>query len=104
MDTPISRAEHEEFKHRMEDENHRQNKRLDVLEGEIREIRKLTETVAELAQSMKAMTKEQERQGVRLGKIESRDGETWRKVVIYSITTAVGLILGYFFTIAVKGV
>ena len=32
MDDVITRAEHEEFKKRIEDENHRQNKRIEVLE------------------------------------------------------------------------
>lgn len=34
----ISREEHEEFKKRIEDENHRQNRRLDLLEKNIQEI------------------------------------------------------------------
>ena len=94
MGDTISRQEHSEFAKRMEDENHRQNKRLEALEGEVREIRKLTETVAELAQSMKAMMKEQERQGERLEKIESRDGEMWRKAVMEVLKIVLGIIIG----------
>lgn len=35
MDTPITRAEHEEFRRRIEEEEHRQNRRLDIVEGNI---------------------------------------------------------------------
>ena len=32
MDNPISRAEHEEFRRRLEEENRRQDKRIELLE------------------------------------------------------------------------
>ena len=32
MDTPITRAEHEEFRRRLEEENRRQDKRIGLLE------------------------------------------------------------------------
>ena len=32
MDSPITRAEHEEFRRRMEEEHNRQNKRIELLE------------------------------------------------------------------------
>ena len=32
MDTPITRAEHEEFRRRMEEEHKRQDKRIEILE------------------------------------------------------------------------
>ena len=37
LDTPITRAEHEEFRRRIEDEHIRQNRRLELLEemGEV---------------------------------------------------------------------
>ncbi len=42
MDTPISRAEHEEFRRRMEDEHKRMNHRLGDLEETVRQIGELT--------------------------------------------------------------
>lgn len=95
MDTPISRAEHEEFVHRMEDEHTRQNSRLSALEDTVKQMNSLTASVAELAQSLKSMVKEQERQGKRLETLENRDGEKWRKMVGYAITTAVGIMVGF---------
>ena len=66
MDSPISRAEHEEFARRMDDQERRQDKRLELLEGVVREIGDLTLSVHTLAKSMESMVKEQEQQGKRL--------------------------------------
>ena len=95
MDTPITRAEHEEFRRRLEEENRRQDKRLELLEQSVREIGALTTSVEKLAQSVENMVREQERQGKRLEELESRDGEMWRKVVGYVITAVVTGVVGF---------
>lgn len=96
--TTISRAEHDEFARRQDEENKRQNKRLDAIEVTVREIGTLTTSVAKLAASMESMLKEQERQGERLETLEGRDGEMWRKVTGYIITAVLGIVLGFIFT------
>lgn len=98
MEGCITRAEHEEFCKRMEEENHRQNKRLELLEENVRQIGALTTSVEKLATSMANMVKEQERQGERLQELEERDGEMWRKVVGYVITSVIGIMVGFLFT------
>lgn len=98
MDTPITRAEHEEFRRRLEDENKRQDRRIELLEENVREMGALTTSVEKLAQSMECMVKEQEKQGKRLEVLEGRDGEMWRKVVGYIATAVIGIILGFVFT------
>lgn len=98
MEDAISRAEHEEFCRRIDDENNRQNKRLELLEENVRQIGALTTSVEKLATSMSNMVKEQERQGERLQELEDRDGEMWRKVVGYVITSVVGIVVGFLFT------
>lgn len=98
MDTPITRAEHEEFRKRLEEENKRQDKRIELLEENVREMSKLTTSVEKLATNMGSMVKEQEKQGKRLEALESRDGEMWRKVVGYIITAVVGIVVGFIFT------
>ncbi len=98
MDTPISRAEHEEFRKRIEDENQRQNKRIELLETNVRETSALTASVEKLALSMENMAKEQEKQGQRLEALESRDGEMWRKVVGYVITAVISVTVGFVFS------
>ena len=97
MDTPITRAEHEEFSRRIEDWERRQDKRLELLEENVREIGALTTSVEKLAQSVESMVKEQEKQGRRLDELEGRDGEMWRKGVGYIITAAVGILVGFLF-------
>ena len=97
MDTPITRAEHEEFSRRIEDWERRQDKRLELLEENVLEIGALTTSVEKLAQSVESMVKEQEKQGRRLDELEGRDGEMWRKVVGYIITAAVGILVGFLF-------
>lgn len=98
MDSPITRAEHEEFRKRLEEENKRQDKRIELLEESVREMGALTTSVEKLAQSMESMVKEQEKQGKRLEVLEGRDGEMWRKVVGYVVTAVIGIVLGFVFT------
>lgn len=86
MDEPISRGEHEEFAKRVDAQEKRQDKRLEMLENTVREIGALTLSVQRLAQSLESMVEEQERQGRRLQALEDRDGEKWRKLMGYIAT------------------
>lgn len=95
MDTPITRAEHEEFSRRIEDWERRQDKRLELLEDNVREIGALTTSVEKLAQSVESMVKEQERQGKRLEALENRDGEKWRKLMGYALSALVSGFVGF---------
>lgn len=104
MEDAISRAEHEEFAKRMvaenqrlDDENRRQNKRLDILEENAKAQTALAVSVERLATNMENMLKEQKEQGKRLETLESRDGEMWRKVVAYIATAIVGIVIGFVF-------
>ena len=92
MDNPITRAEHEEFRRRIEEENKRQDRRLELLEHTVQQISDLATSVEKLAVSM---LREQEKQGTRLETLEDRDGEMWRKIIGYAATAAVGIIIGY---------
>ena len=105
MDTPITQAVHEEFRRNMEsenqrlaDENRRQNRRIEVLEDNVRQIGALATSVEKLAVNMENMLKIQEQQEKRLATIESRDGEMWRRVTGYIITVIIGIVVGYIFT------
>ena len=97
MENPITRAEHEEFRRRLEEENKRQDRRLELLEHTVQQISDLTTSVEKLAVSMEGMLREQEKQGKRLEALEGRDGEKWRKVMGYIATAIVGIVLGYLF-------
>ena len=95
MDNPITRAEHEEFRRRIEEENKRQDRRLELLEHTVQQISDLATSVEKLAVSMEGMLREQEKQGTRLETLEDRDGEMWRKIIGYAASAAVGIIIGY---------
>lgn len=104
MDTPINRAEHEEFRRRMEEEHGRINKRLELLEESTEKLNTLNTSIEKLAVNMESMLKEQVLQGKRLEVLEKRDGEMWRKVVGHIVTVTVGIIVGYIFkTIGIGG-
>lgn len=98
MDTAITRAEHEEFRRRMEEEHSRVNKRLEILEENTERLNRLNTSIEKLAVNMESMLKEQVQQGKRLSVLENRDGEKWRSVVGYVITLVVGLAVGYITT------
>lgn len=95
--TPITRAEHEEFCKRVEAEERRQNKRLEILEEQTKQFTDLVLSVRELAQSVKQLAETQKVQGEKLDELENRDGEMWRRVSGYAITSIIGLVVGYLF-------
>lgn len=95
--TLITRAEHEEFCKRVEAEDRRQNKRLEILEEQTKQFTDLVLSIQELAQSVKQLAEIQKTQGEKLDELESRDGEMWRRVSGYVIISIVGLVVGYLF-------
>lgn len=97
MDTYITRAEHQEFARRQDEENKRQNKRIDGMEETVRQIGTLTASVEKLAVSIESMAREQEQQGKQLRELEAKDGEMWRKVVGYIATAIIGIVIGFVF-------
>ena len=95
MNEYMSREEHKEFCARLDAENTRQNRRIELLEETTKQISELTSSVQTLALSVKNMVEEQSRQGKRLETLENRDGEMWRKVTGYVLTTVIGIIVGF---------
>lgn len=112
MEDYITRPEYETFSKLMKSENDRlkeedtrQNKRLNALESAIQQINALTLSVERLAASVEGMTKEQlkvnksiEKQGERIGSLESRDGEKWRQATGYVLTAIIGIVIGFIAT------
>lgn len=97
----ITRPEHEAFSEtmraenkRMEDENNRQNKRLDIIEHSMREFQRVQTSMEKMETIMESTLKEIEKQGKRIENLESRDGEMWRKVIGYTATAIVGIAIG----------
>lgn len=97
MEAFVTRVEHEEFRRRIDDENGRQNKRIELLEENTKRLETLNISIEKLAANMESMLKEQLRQGKRLEVLESRDGEMWRRIVSYIVTAVIGVVLGFVF-------
>ena len=102
MENFVLKEVFEETLKRMEDENTRQNHRIQTLEDSIGQILNLTSSVERLATNMEHMVREQARQGEnlnnqseRISKLESRDGEMWRKVVSHIVISVISIIIGY---------
>ncbi|MCI9388389.1 MAG: hypothetical protein HFH54_01730 [Lachnospiraceae bacterium] len=91
----IDRNEHEEFMRRMEAEDNRQNRRIEVLEKSTEQIQTLTTSVEKLAVNIENMVRQMEQQGKRLEALESRDGEMWRRAMAYLATAVIGIVVGY---------
>lgn len=104
-DDYISRSEHETFaqlmrseNQRLRDEDDRQNARLNNLENMMENFRTVQASMEKMETIMQSTLLELEKQGKRLERLESRDGEMWRKVVGHVTTTVVGIVVGYIFT------
>lgn len=91
----ITRTEHTEFSRRVDEQNERQNDRLDKLEAALKQILSISTSVEKLAIHMEHMSKEQESQGERLKTLEDRDGEKWRSVVSHIIVAVVTAVVAF---------
>lgn len=97
MENYVSLREHEEFSKRIEEHDKRQDARIELLEKNVENLKVLNASIQKLATSMDSMCKELASQGERLESLEDRDGEMWRKVSGYVVTTIVGIVIGYIF-------
>lgn len=94
MEDFLSVELHNEYAKRMEDENNRQNHRINKLEEAVDENRKLLVTVERIANSIENMQKELSVQGKKLEELYSRDGNKWRKATDYILTALLGIAFG----------
>ena len=93
----ITRFEFDERNKRLEDENNRQNHRIDKLEKIADQLTDMAASIKAMVVTMQSMQKEQERQGLRLDDIEKKPADNWNQL-IYTIiamvaTAAVTLLL-----------
>lgn len=93
MDDFVTRAVHEEFAKRIDEENDRQNHRISILETGQAQISDLVASVKVLAVNMETMSKELSKQGDRLAEIEGKPAKRWETVVACIITGILGFVL-----------
>lgn len=98
MEDAIGRKEHDsfhkEFAERIDAENARQNKRLDLLERSLNHINDLTVSVEKMAVNMSNMLEELKKQGERLETLEEEPIEAGRQIKVAVITSVVGTVVG----------
>ena len=94
----LTLVEHKEYAKRMEDEHKRQNRRIDKLEENQRQINELTLSVKELALSVKSLAEEKKDHDDRIEALENRDGEKWRDATKTVMTVIIGAFIGYIMT------
>lgn len=95
----ITRIEFEERGKRIDDENNRQNHRLDKLEKIADQLTEMAASIKAMVVTMQAMQKEQERQGKRLDDIEEKPSKRWDIL----INTALTVIATAAITLLLKG-
>lgn len=91
----VPRGEYEERIGRIDDENIRQNRRLENLEKVVDKITDLTSSIREMAISLGSMQKELEKQGQRLESLEDEPAEKWRTLTKTVLTVIASAVIGY---------
>lgn len=79
---------------RLNDENVRQNHRIDTLEREIAEVRSIAVSVERLAINMDNMLSELKKQGEKIDKLEAEPADNWMLAKRAVISTVVGALAG----------
>lgn len=72
--------------------------RMDEQEEQSKTIQDLVISVQKLALNMEAMLKEQGAQGDRLAKLEAEPADSWKRIKVKALDTAVGIIAGALIT------
>ena len=98
MDEFVSRVEYDERMKRIEDEDHRQNHRIDKLENITDQIADMAASIKAMVITMQSMQKEQEEQGKRLSDIEKKPADNWDKLVYTIIAMVATAAVTYIFT------
>lgn len=97
-DSYITRFEYDERQKRIDDEQHRQNHRIDKLENITDQIADMAASIKAMVVTMQAMQKEQEEQGKRLTEIERKPADNWDKLVYTIIAMVATAAVTYIFT------
>ena len=93
MDSYVMRGEYEEHARRVDEEQRRQDKRIELVEDNLRQMQTLTLSVEKLAISMENMAKEQKKQGEQIEALEEVPKKNW-DTLKYGILGALATALG----------
>lgn len=90
----ISRQEHEEFCKRLEEEDKRQNRRIEVLEKTFDEIHAMSKSLVVMCEKMTSMSKSLDTLQEKVDVLEREPVDTWNKVKNAIIAAVVSGIIG----------
>ncbi len=90
MDGCVSQGQCKLCQEKYDEINFGQNKRLEKLEEDIKQIHELVTAVGKMGLSIEHMAEEIKRQGQKLDAIESEPGEKWKKAGWMVISTLIG--------------
>lgn len=94
----VTKAVHDEFARRVDEENNRQNKRIEIIEVKQSQISELVVSVKVLAANVENIAKEINEQGLRLKEIEGKPAKRWEQLIGYVISALVTAAIAYFLT------
>ena len=86
----VSLEVHNEFVKRIEAEDGRQNKRIEIIEQKQAQISELVASVKVLAANVESIAKEINEQGIRLKEIEGIPKKRWETIIACILTGLVG--------------
>ena len=82
----VGRAEHEEFKRRIEDEEKRQNRRLDTVEGRVDKLIDMQVSMAQLQVGISNITEDIKKLSAEIEAIKKEPADKWNRAVWLFIT------------------
>lgn len=95
MEDNITRIEFSAEIKRVDEENNRQNHRIDALEKVVDKINDLAGSIKEMTVSMRTMQTELAKQGEKLDAIESEPADNWKALTRTIITVVVSALVGF---------
>lgn len=98
MEEFVSRVEYDERMKRIDDEDRRQNHRIDKLETITDQIADMAASIKAMVVTMQSMQKEQEEQGKRLSEIEKKPADNWNNLVYTLIALVATAAVTYILT------
>lgn len=95
MEEYVTKAVHDEYAKRIEEENNRQNHRISNLESAMNQLSELVASVKVLAVNVENIAEQIRSQGERLKEIEGKPAKKWELVITSVITGIVGAVITY---------
>lgn len=95
MDEYVTKAVHDLEIGRINDEQLRQNRRIDALESKADALSDLAASVKVLANNMETIAKDQAKISTRLDELESEPAENWKRLVGYALGAIVAGVIGF---------